>query len=87
MSGQSGQPTGESLQKLCTQLVRERSHSIIATLFFSLFQARVENFLGTIVWDEMFNIFSVSREAQNFWHYLAMSSMPDFNLLTSRWSR
>ena len=34
--------------------------------------------------DEMMAVFSISRKAQNFWHYTTMSSMPGFHELTSR---
>ena len=53
-------------------------------LSFSLFQARVGNFLGTLRLDEMMAIFSISRKAQNYWHYTTMCMMPGFDELTSR---
>ena len=36
--------------------------------------------------EEMLAVFSISRKAQNFWHYRTMCSMPGFDELSSRYS-
>ena len=50
----------------------------------SLFEVRVRGYIGTITMEEMLAVFSISRKAQNFWHYRTMCSMPGFDELTSR---
>ena len=55
------------------------------TATFSLYQARVGQFLGTLSMEDMLDVFETSRKAQNFFHYTAMTSMVGFNELTTRW--
>ena len=50
----------------------------------SLFYARVSSYLGTLQMRDMLALFSISRKAQNYWHYTTMCSMPGFNNLTTR---
>ena len=54
---------------------------------FSLYQARVGQYLGTLTMEDMLEVFTVSRKAQNFFHYTAMRSVPGFNELTTRYSK
>ena len=51
---------------------------------YSLYQARVGQYLGTLTMEDMLEVFSISRKAQNFFHYTAMRSVPGFNELTTR---
>ena len=51
---------------------------------YSLYQARVGLYLGTLTMEDMLEVFSISRKAQNFFHYTAMRSVPGFNELTTR---
>ena len=50
----------------------------------SLFEIRVRSFTKTISMEEMLSVFSISRRAQNFWHYRTMCSMPGFDELSNR---
>ena len=50
----------------------------------NLQQARVAHFLGKLSMDGMMTIIAGGRKAQNFYHYMTMSSQPFFNELTVR---
>ena len=50
----------------------------------SLFQARVDLHQGTLCTESIWDFFDTSRRAQNRYHFEVMSSMPDFNNLTTR---
>ena len=56
-------------------------------VFYSLYQARVGQYLGTLTTEDMLEVFTVSRKAQNYFHYTAMRSVPGFNELTTRYSK
>ena len=51
----------------------------------SLFQARVGHYLGTLSLEGMLMIFAAGRKAQNYYHFMTMSSQPFFSELTTRW--
>ena len=51
---------------------------------FSLYEARVGQYLGTLTMEDMLEVFNMSRKVQHFFHYNAMSSMIGFNELTTR---
>merc|ERR1719418_189667 len=49
-----------------------------------LFQARVGQFLGTLSVQEMMKVFTLSRQAQNYFHYKTIFAMPFFNELSAK---
>ena len=52
-----------------------------------LFEARVKNYFGQLSVEGMMMIVAAGRKAQNYYHYLTMSSLPFFQELSERFSR
>ena len=50
-----------------------------------LFEARVKNYFGQLSFEGMMMIVAAGRKAQNYYHYLTMSSLPFFTELLERW--
>ena len=50
----------------------------------SLYQARIENFMGILSMEDMLKLFTLSRKATNFVHYNKMLNVPFFTELTTR---
>ena len=51
-----------------------------------LFEARVKNYFGQLSVEGMMMIVAAGRKAQNYYHYLTMSSLPFFQELSERFS-
>ena len=61
-----------------TQQILKRSCPV------SLYQARVGQFMGTLSMEDMLKLFTISRKAQNSFHFKTMTNVPFFNELTTR---
>lgn len=78
--------TREEMNSLATlKETHQRNNKLI--MKNDLFAAIVAHFLGTLSIEAMLHVFSSGRKAQNFYHYLTITSTPFFDSLTTNTQR
>ena len=75
--------TTEELCVLRDQELVQKSN-LLNTARKDLFEARVKNYFGQLSHEGMLMVVASGRKAQNYYHYLTMSSLPFFQDLSER---